>query len=896
MVFIREAVFIWVLPGRPMKRITALIMITSLSAIICGQKAKGDNPVFTAYRLSQPLKIDGLLEETLYQAPDFDYFIQEEPDNGSPATEATSVWVGYDDKALYVGARMHDTEPELIVTRMVRRDADFNSDEFQLAIDSYNDNRSGFYFIVNPSGSIQDGTIANDNHFNGNWDGIWDQATRLDDQGWTVEIRIPFSQLRFNQQDEIVMGFACGRQIKRKNEHSLTFSSPRGEPGAASKFGTLVGIRNISPPKRVELTPYLTGNIASLPSEDDNPFYNGRDSDAGFGTDLKIGIGNNLTVDATINPDFGQVEVDPSVINLSAYETFYSEKRPFFVEGASIFDFGSGGPSNRSNFNYAHPNFFYSRRIGRAPQHDLDSEGWIDAPSATKILGAAKISGKLPGDLSIGGLSALTRREIAQVDEDSVEWEGEVEPLSSYNLARIQKELDGGTHGIGGMVTYLQRHFDDRDLRSSLADNALGVGVDGWTFFNDKRNWAISGWGGYTRVNGSKDRLLDIQESYTHYFQKPGVSHVEVDSNLTTLEGWAFRCNLNREKGNIIFNSALGFTSPGYETNDMGIGFRTDQINKHVMLGYRWLEPTDFHRFAVLWGAVMSNHNFGGDKINNMHFLSGNIELPNYYGGWFMFGWGPRTIDDTKLRGGPMVSSSSGYFTEIGIWTDSRKDLSFDIHGNTSAGEIGFWSHEIEFDMHLKLGTRLNMTLNPEYEVSHSEAQYVMALDDPVADYMYGTRYILADIDRRTFETSLRFEYTFTPKLTFQAYLQNLLATGEYSEYKEYARPRSMEFIYYDEEGLEIRYDEPNDEYYVVETDQPVDHEIDNDFNYKSLVGSAVLRWEFRPGSILYVVWTNNAVNEDHPGNFRFDRDISDLWKTEKDNILAVKLTWWLGR
>ncbi len=872
----------------------SLKLVILIISIVTGvMSAQSD---IQASRLDQPLTVDGILDENLYRNPAFNYFIQTEPDNGSPATEQTEVWVGFDDAALYVGWRLWDSNPEEIVSRMARRDGDFNSDEVQFAIDSYDDDRSGFYFIVNPAGSIQDGTIANDGWFDDTWDGIWEQAARIDDQGWTVEMRIPFSQLRFNNRAETVMGLGLGRLIKRKNEHDLSFADPRGEPGIVSKFGDLRGIKNIKPPRRVELIPYTMANYSDLPSKEDNPFYQGRDRQAGIGTDLKLGIGNNLTLDATINPDFGQVEVDPSVINLSDHETYYDEKRPFFVEGASIFSFGSGGPTNRSNFNYASPEFFYSRRIGRPPQGDVDSDGWVKSPSTTRIIGAGKISGKLPGDLSIGGLSAVTHREFAEIDEDSVTFDQEVEPLTSYNLLRGQKEFQSGRHGIGGIVSYLNRGFDDRRLRSTLTDQAIGIAVDGWTFFNQSRQWALAWWGGYSRVDGSPTKLTDIQESYNHYFQKPGVSHIEVDPELTRLEGWAGRLFLNKEKGRLRMNTSLGFTSPGFESNDMGINFKSDQINKHLMVLYNWFEPGSFYRSAHLWTAAMSNHNFGGDKINNMYFLSGSIELLNYHSLRFMTGAGPRTIDDGKLRGGPMVASPAGFFSNIGWHSDGRKPLVYELDIEGGRGENGYWHYEVDPEILVKVSGQLSFRFNPEFYASRSVAQYVMTVDDPAATHMYGKRYILATLDRQTFESSLRIDYTMTPKLTLQAYFQALLAVGKYSDYKEFARPRSLDYIHYNQAGLEIRYDESNDEYYVVQTNDPVQHQTDDNFNYKSLVGSMVLRWELRPGSILYVVWTLNGENEEHPGDFALARDLNDLFTARRDQVLALKLTWWLGR
>ncbi len=854
-----------------------------------------NDQVITAVRLAEPLKIDGMLNEELYRTPAYGDFIQEDPDNGQPISEKTEYWVAYDGNALYVAARLHDNNPEEIVTRMVRRDANFDSDVFQIAIDSYNDNRSGFYFEVNPSGSKGDGIVYNDSWTDDSWDGIWKQAATIDAEGWSVEIRIPFSQLRFNYKPEITMGIGCGRVIKRKNEQGYTFPVPRGESGIMSRLETLIVVKDITPPKRVELVPYLTGNAASLPSKDDNPYFNGHDNSAAVGTDIKLGIGNNLTADATINPDFGQVESDPSVINLTAYETIYDEKRPFFVEGSNIFEFGYGGPSNNSNFNYSRPSFFYSRRIGRQPQIGPDDYDWQEAPEATTILGAAKISGKLPGNIALGGLTALTQQEFVHYEKDSLKYKQEAEPQTNYNLWRVQKEFNDSREGLGGLVTYVDRQFDDTSLRSSLTDNALGIGIDGWTFFNDERKWALGYWAGYTRVSGSKDKMLGVQESYNHYFQKPGVKHVEVDSNLTILEGYAGRLNFNHEKGRLIFNSALAFTSPGFESNDLGVTSRTDLINQHTYIGYKWLEPTKYYRYWYFWVAEMSNHNYGGDLLNNMYFFEIEYGLPNYWGWWHMTGWGPRTLDQEKLRGGPLVASTAGQFHEIGFWSDGRKDLYGDGFIGYSFGEIGYWEKYCDFDLTLKLGPRFSISSENFYSNSHGEAQYVTTIDDPVASYMYGKRYIVSDIDRKTFESSLRFEYTFTPNLTFQAYLQNLLATGEYNEFKEYAKPRSMEFIYYAEEDLEIREDEDGN-YFVVETDQPLEHAIDNDFNYKSLVGTAVLRWEFRPGSIFYVVWSGFAENDEDPGDFSFGRDLGNLWQTDKDNILAIKLTWWLGR
>ncbi|NOZ73951.1 MAG: carbohydrate binding family 9 domain-containing protein [FCB group bacterium] len=887
--------------------------ITFLSVFLCGVTivwgiSPGDSSFdpeqyrhreVTAIHLDQPLKIDGRLDEDLYRTIPHTNFIQLEPDNGEPATEKTRVWVGYDDNSLYIGARLEDSAPDSIVGYMVRRDRGAASDEFQVAIDSYHDQRSGFYFIVNPVGAIQDGAMSNDGNFDDSWDGVWDWKTRIDEEGWTVEIRIPFSQLRFHASEgETVMGIGFGRQIQRRNEHSLNTYIPRGESGVVSHFATLRGIKNILPPKRFELLPYVTGNRSALPSKKENPFYNGKDSNLGFGSDLKLGIGNNITVDATLNPDFGQVEVDPATINLSAYETYYEEKRPFFVEGSSIFRFGTGGPTNRYGFNFSAPDFFYSRRIGRAPV-GRPSGDWVKIPSSTAILGAAKISGKLPGQLSLGGLTAVTRREFAEtIDSAGVHHQSEVEPLTFYNLIRLQKEFNQGRQGLGMIGSFLTRRFDDRGLRSLLTDEAYSGGVDGWTFFGPDKDWAVNSWLGFSHVQGSTDKLTSLQKNSSHYFQRPDATHLNVDTTLTSMNGYAGRILVNKEKGHVTFNAAIGFLTPGFESNDMGLTFGTDRINEHVVLGYKWYDPGKIFRYAQMNLAHVTNHNFEGLKINEMVFFFGFAQWLNYWSfNWFS-GWGPETLSDTKLRGGPLVVSPSGLFFFGGFNSDGRKDvtagagLGLNRAGNGAAG----WN--LNSNLGWKLGTNLNIRCNLSYSNRQEIDQYVGRWEDSAAVSMYGFRYIVAQLDQKTLAAELRIDYTFTPTLSFQVYLQPYLATGQYSHFKEFARPKSYDFMEYGVDGASTI--EVTDNGYILDPTGGDDSDVlqlwNPDFNYKSMIGNAVLRWEFKPGSTLFLVWTSNGNDFQHPGQMRIRRDLNDLLDQPSDNVLALKITYWFGR
>ena len=834
----------------------------------------------------------------MYQTPPHQKFIQLEPDNGEPATEPTDVWVGFDNKNLYIGARLHDSQPDSITGYMSRRDKETGSDVFEAAIDSYFDHRSGFYFIVNPVGAIQDGVFYNDTNSDDSWDGVWDWKTTIDHKGWSVEMRIPFSQLRFTtKSDEILMGIGFGRQLQRNKEHSLDFYIPRSENGLISHMGTLYGLKDIDPPKRIEWLPYVTGTSGDLPSLNGNPFYNGHESTTGIGSDLKVGIGNNLTVDATINPDFGQVEVDPASINLSAYETLYEEKRPFFVEGSSIFQFGSGGPTSRYGFNSWKPDFFYSRRIGGPPTRPVSGDS-VKNPTNTRILGAAKLSGKLPGQWSIGALTAVTKREFGwSMNPDGSKSKSEIEPLTAYNLVRTQKEYNEGKQGLGLLGTWVTRSFDNPSLKSELNEQGMTGGVDGWTFFGKDRGWATSGWLGFSTINGQRDRITDIQQNYGHYFQRPDATHISVDTTKTSLTGFAGNWDINREKGHWTINARTGFTTPEYDSNDLGVTSQTDRIYEHTLFGYKWYDPGKIFRYANINFTHSTNHNFEGKKINEMYNFFGYLQLLNYWGFSWFSGWGPRTLSDTQLRGGPMVESPEGMFGKISIDSDSRQNITGGIYGSASNSDYGSHGGHIGGYVGWKVGTNLNINMSITRSKNKDLAQYIGSFEDSTATAMYGKHYIVSQLNYRQLSSDIRIEYTFTPTLSFQAYFQPFFAVGAYSHYKEFTHPESYDFMEYGVDGNST----------IVTTSDSVfldptgDYDKDPirftkpDFNSKSFIGNAVLRWEFRPGSVLYLVWTSHRYDSQNPGVMKINRDIKHLFDQSSDDVVAIKVTYWFG-
>ncbi len=857
------------------------------------------NREVTAVRLGEPLNIDGILDETLYSTKANGPFIQHEPNNGILGSENTEFWVGYDDNALYIGAMMHDSNPDSIIARMSRRDGGETSDILYMVIDSYFDRRSAFWFGINPVGSIGDGTVSNDDNFDDAWDGIWDGQGRINENGWSTEIRVPFSQLRFNKSDENIMGIGLGRHIHRRNEMDFFTYISREESGLVSHIATLKGIKKIQPPKRLEMTPYITGNHGILKTENENPFYNGKDSDINIGTDLKIGIGSNLTVDATINPDFGQVEVDPSEINLSAFETFYREKRPFFIEGANIFRFGVGGPTNRMNFGTMEPTFFYSRRIGKFPSYGYDVDGdWVKVPSTTSIAGAAKLSGKITDTWSVGAFSALTKREFAEVQIDDENSEVEVEPLASYNLFRTLKEFNQGRQGLGLIATYVDRDFEDTTLQEILSDNSTVLGIDGWTFLNEDKDWVIGGWLGYSNVIGSKDYISDLQQSSARYYQRPDADHVELDPNRTNLDGFSGKVTINKETGKWDFNSAIQFVSPGFENNDMGLNFRADNINKHISFGYKWLEPSKVFQLAMLNTAYMTNHNFAGDKLSEMTFLFGFARFNNFWTINPIIGIGPRTLNDQALRGGPMVISPAGLWSRVFVRTDSRKPIIYELGGNYELSEKGNYSLYMSPGIEMNIGTRLQLQFEPGFNKQVQIDQYIDSFDDDTAIDMHGSRHIVAQMDRKTVSAELRIDYTFTPKLSLQAYVQPYMTVGSYSRFKEFAKPETYDFIEYGKDNNMLIENDGDDGYelYPNGRDGNSIYVENPDFNYKALIGSAVLRWEFRHGSTLYLVWTRNGSDEQNPGDFSFNQDLKDMFSADADNVFALKLTYWLGK
>jgi hypothetical protein len=854
---------------------TTLCLCLALAGIQPPAAVPADSPTTArpqvrAVRLGQPLTIDGYLREPLWQTAErVTGFLQRDPTEGAAASESTVVYIAYDDAALYIGARLYDSHPDSIVARLARRDQGTNSDRFTLYIDPYHDKRSGFYFGITAAGTLHDGTLFNDDWNDDSWDGVWDGKVSRDSLGWTAELRIPYSQLRFVKRAEYVWGINFKRDIARKNEYSYLVYTPKNGSGFVSRFPDLVGIARIEPPRRLEVMPYVTTRAEFTPHQVGDPFNDGSQFAPGFGADIKLGLGSNLTLNATVNPDFGQVEVDPAVVNLSDVESIFSEKRPFFVEGSSIFDFGFGGQRNFWGFNWPGPRFFYSRRVGRSLGVAAPPKGFADAPSGAHILGALKLTGKVAGSWNVGGLTAVTARERATlVDSLGTRWTQEIEPVAMYGVYRGQKEFHQGRQGLGFFSTVAGRVFDDDALRSSRNSSSLLLGADGWTFLDTAKTWVTTGWVTMTRIAGSQARISSVQQNSTHYFQQPDAQHVTVDPTATSLTGTAVRVTLAKQKGKTFVNAALGAISPGFDINDLGFISRTGLFNGHLGGGRTWTKPGKLFRYAETGGAVFANYDWDGNINWSGAYNFGYVEFKNYYWINWNIAANPWTVNNRRTRGGPLTLTPPGYQFGIDAGTDGRKTFTFSTGAGTyyrSAADVEWWTYA---NVQYRPAPNVSLSVGPNFSRGLYPLQYVSAFADSTATATYGTQYVFARLQQTELSAGIRLNWTYSPTLSLQLYAQPLISAGKYNDFRKLARPRSYAFD---------------------STAAP----YNPDFNFKSLRGNAVLRWEYLPGSTLFFVWTQSRSDFEDVGDFQFGNSMGRLFRAPSENIFMIKATYW---
>lgn len=845
-----------------------------------------------ATRTTAPITINGILDEPAWQsAPVITNLVQSDQHEGEAATERTEVRVLYDDDALYVGAWMYDSHPDSIVARMCRRDDSIASDRFMFFVDPLHDRRSGYYFSVSASGVLTDGTLFNDSWDDNSWDGVWQAKVHRDKQGWTAELRIPFSQMRFRHDARTVWGINFRREIARRTERDWLWYPRKLESGFVSRFPDLVGLADIHPRSSIELTPYATGKAEYLASDTADPFKTSNKYTPSGGADLRMSVGSNMTLNATVNPDFGQVEVDPAVVNLSDVESFFQEKRPFFVENSRVFNFGNEGANDYWGFNWPDPLFFYGRRIGRAPEIDLSNVDFADLPVATHILGAAKLTGQLAPGFNFGTLHALTARETGRLDEGGLLSNDEVEPLTYYGIARGLKDFPGHRLGIGAITSFVNRRFDGGVLHDELDRTALVSGFDGWYFLDKKQVWVLSGYTAMSNVTGTPTRMIALQENSRHYFQRPDESYATLDSSATSMTGWVSRWWVNKQSGkHFIFNSAIGAINPKFDNDDIGFMSRTDIINGHLGMGWNWQDSNHWRKWANVLASLFESRDFGGVVTHEGLWTSVQAAFMNNYYTRQNFAIDPETYSDTQTRGGPRMLNPASYNGNGHFETDSNHRLYWYTDWSWYHDQGGTWDGSWNPGVEIKPISNLLVSIGPGFERTTQMAQYVQTQPDPVVTSTYGNRYVFARLDQTTLSANLRLNWSFTPNLSLQTFIQPLLSAGNYTDFKELARPRSFDFVHYG-----AAYDPASG--LVTPADGGTPFSISNpDFNFRSLRGNAVLRWEYAPGSTLYFVWTQERNQSDGNGDFEFGHSFDQLTQAHPSNIFIVKATYYLSR
>lgn len=840
-------------------------------------------------------KIDGVMDEAIWSTVDWSSdFTQWMPYDGAAPTSETSFKILYDDKNLYIGYRCHDAEPDKIVKRMSRRDG-FDGDWVEVNIDSYHDQRTAFSFTSSVSGVKGDEFISNDgNNWDTNWNPIWHLKTSVDSAGWVAEVAIPLSQLRFSKEAEQTWGLQFTRRDFRNESRSIWQYQPRNSGRWVSAFGELKGIKNIKPKRQVEIQPYVLGQLETFEQVDGSPYANGngRDRKLSAGLDGKIGVTNDLTLDFTINPDFGQVEADPSAIRLDGFQIFFSERRPFFIENRNLFDYNISNSFAGGNYNT--DNLFYSRRIGAAPHRrvfdDPSGNVFVDQPDFTTILGAAKFSGKTKNGLSVGLLESITAKEEALINTNGEETTTVIEPFSNYLVARIQQDFNEGNTAIGGILTGVQRNIDTDEL-NHLHTGAYSGGLDFFHNWNN-RTWRLAGRLVFSNVSGSTEAITATQRSFGHGFQRPDADHLEVDYDATSLSGTGGDINIGKYAKKFNFQTGFTWRSPGLELNDIGFQFNADEMNHYYWMGYNETDPKGIFR---QWNVGYSHGlrmDFGGKILHNNYSGNFRAEFKNF---WSINGGGgieSVDISNNWLRGGPAFRKPNGWGGNINLNTNERKKVRFNFstgygHGfevNTRFRSYGLYATFVPSDA-------INFSVGPSWSINKREDQYVASiLEDDMSTY------VLSSINQHTVNLTLRLNYNITPDLTIQYYGQPFISKANYSEFKKVldplAKSRHDRFVDYTAE--QITYDEVEGLYSVDEnTDGVRDFSFGNpDFNFMQFRSNLVARWEYTPGSEIFLVWTQGVSNSDDPVKGIFPSLADNLFERKIHNTFLIKLTY----
>ncbi len=833
-------------------------------------------------------KIDGHIEEGIWDEVSWSgKYVQRSPNENRDPTEQTMLKILYDEKNIYVAFKCMDKDPQGVVRRLSRRDG-FDGDWVEINIDSNFDKTTAFSFTITAAGVKGEEFISNNgSNWDPTWNPIWYAATNIDEDGWTAEIRIPLSQIRFGKEEEQIWGIQSTRRYFRSEERSVWQRSPQNSAGWVSDFGELHGLKNLTPQKQIEIQPYSVLSLETYEAEPGNPYRDGSDIGINAGLDGKIGITSDLKLDFTINPDFGQVEADPSAIALDGFQIFFPEQRPFFIESKNIFDYRFS--TSRSGNTFGFDNLFYSRRIGRAPQGypTLTRNEYLDLPDNTSILGAAKFSGKTSKGWSIGILESVTQQESAQISNPDGARESVVEPLTNYTVGRLKKDFNNNNSSIGGIITSTNRSLTPET--DFLHSNAYSSAIDfdhNWK----QRTWYIRGNLVFSHVEGSEEAITSTQRSITHLFQREGASHLSVDTSKTSLTGSGGNFQFGKASGNWRFETGTTWRSPELELNDLGFQRQSDDIRHYAWLGYRTTKPLKRVRQYSLNANQITAFDFEGNLNSLLWYSNGFVNLKNNW--WVNGGFSiqPIKYSNYALRGGPRLNQGKefGYFN--GWISDSRKRIRFNFNNSGTWGLGGAYQfYQISAAIIYQPTNALQVSLQPSYNDNTDNLQFVST------KLLNGeARYINGSIKQKTLSFPLRIDYILRPDLSIQYWGQPYISRGRYSKFKYISNPTASEF--------EDRFTEfqPNQISYA-SGNYSIDENLDGiedysffepDFAFVQFRSNLVLRWEYIPGSEFFLVWSQDVSQSGDYNEGLFEGLQSNILNSKPQNIFLVKLTY----
>jgi hypothetical protein len=890
-----------------------------------GMSMAGVPAAARAVPLVGEISIDGRIDDAAWlSAPVIGDFVQGEPTEGLPPTEPTEVRVLFDEGAIYVSARMYETDPSTIADQLVRRDEQGNFDHFSVSLDPNRDGLTGYEFQVAASGSQRDAFLFGDVQEDADWNAVWASSVRHDELGWTVEMRIPLSQIRYEARPgEQTWGINFERRRLESNERDYFSLQSRQVRGRVSQFGTIDGFQMAGGSRRLEILPFAVSQVNQAPAVPGDPLFTGTEFQPRIGADMSVGVGSAFSLDATVNPDFGQVEVDPEVINLTAFETFFPEKRPFFVQDARVFEFagsssGMGGRGGKS--------MFFSRRIGRQPQGGAPfSADFSNSPNQNTIIGAGKFTGRTGGGLSVGALGAVTAKETG----DAYYTEGDslttftAQPAALQGVVRLQQDFRDGGSKIGIIGTAIDRALPSDGSFDFLSNQAFSFGLDFDHQWGGDRGRDFRLWGFYagSYVSGSRRAITSLQRSSLHYFQRPDASYLGVDTTATSLFGSDWRLQVERQSArHWTYGAWLGQQTPGFDINDLGFITSRERLDIGARVTYREIQPGSLFRdYSV---SLYSFHNFRNSLIHD-GFGDGNLARSYDEGTFwlhsrftFLNNWdasirtsySPHTQSDTQTRGGPLMRSPGRVSFGADFNTDRRAFLSMRPSFSYTTGLLdNGYNVRAGLGFNIRPASSWEIEIGPNFSRTRNGAQYVTTSHAVDFAPTYGGRYIFGDLEQNSVSMDTRLNVAFTTDLSLQLYLQPLVSSGDYLSYRQLQAAESYDLLDFPEGqavdtgsgvtcvgGTTCMKDDIR--YFDFTGDGDPDHATsERDFNIRSLRGNAVFRWQYRPGSEIFLVWQHTRRDAQQYGNLDVGRDLDGLFAAPSENVFIVKISHYLN-